>query len=81
LVIFLRRYNRGLVRRQMSNSEAKQVRGAHVSAAAVAIAAAAAAAAANHNSVDEKPEQNYSPSHHQHFTFVCLSHSFDTAPL
>jgi hypothetical protein len=48
LVIVLRRYNRGLVRRQMSKSEAKQVRGAHVSAAAVA-AAAAAAATANYN--------------------------------
>jgi hypothetical protein len=34
LVIILRRYNRGLVRRQMSKSEAKQVRDAASAAAA-----------------------------------------------
>jgi hypothetical protein len=34
LMIILRRYNRGLVRRQMSKSEAKQVRDAASAAAA-----------------------------------------------
>jgi uncharacterized membrane protein len=34
VVIILRRYNRGLVRRQMSKSEAKQVRDAASAAAA-----------------------------------------------